>query len=246
VPGQPRLGESTRPTTVFCIPYAGGSGAVFRSWAKRLGHGTAVVPLELPGRGRRAGEELLVTMEAATNDLVTQILPSWRPPMVLFGYSLGALIAYRVALALRALSGNEPNHLVVAACRAPACAQIEVSLAAADDERLVRRVTRLFGQAIPKTISADPELLGLFLPVLRADLAVYESFEYVSATPLQCGVTALHGANDSLVRREHSARWQEVTQRPIAMRTVAGGHFFIHEPEGEQAIMSELANILNG
>ncbi len=44
---------------------------------------------------------------------------------------------------------------------------------------------------IPAEVLAEAELMGLLMPVVRADFTLYETAVYSSEPPLECPITAL-------------------------------------------------------
>ena len=106
------------PTTVFAFHAAGSSAALFAGWAEQLralsGGAIELVAVDLPGHGSRRAQEAAA---AALPELLASVLADVAPrvaggaPYALFGYSMGALVAYEVAAALTA-RGTPPRHLL--------------------------------------------------------------------------------------------------------------------------------------
>ena len=81
---------------LFCLPYAGGvSENVFGRWAQMLPASIQVCPIELPGRGRRAGEEAIGDVKELARALARG-LPLADKPYAVFGTCLGAIIGYEL------------------------------------------------------------------------------------------------------------------------------------------------------
>ena len=104
--------------SLLCLPYAGGDGAAFQQWPARLGHRARVGWAELPGRGSHFRHPPLRRIADQVQWLVAAVR-AVPPPLVLFGYSMGALIAFEVAHALRVAGAPQPALLLVAAHPAP-------------------------------------------------------------------------------------------------------------------------------
>src|SRR4051812_29203532 len=86
----PRLG-------MVCLPYAGGAASVFRGWQALVPPGVEVWPVQYPGRETRWKEPPLRRMEELVPTLVEALRPLQERPFVLFGHSLGALVAFELA-----------------------------------------------------------------------------------------------------------------------------------------------------
>ena len=103
--------------TVFLIPFAGGSAYAFRPLVQSLSGAVRCVPVELPGRGARAREPLAPDFETLAADVTARVSADVAAhpgvPFVLFGHSMGAMLAWLVARALRRARAPGPRHLLV-------------------------------------------------------------------------------------------------------------------------------------
>src|SRR5262245_42942511 len=108
-------------TRVFFFPFAGGSAGVFHGWQAKFPPGTATAALQLPGRENRLREPVIHSMAEAVERIVAAIEPLLDVPYCFFGYSLGGLMAFETARALRRRNRPQPLRLFVAATTAPQC-----------------------------------------------------------------------------------------------------------------------------
>jgi medium-chain acyl-[acyl-carrier-protein] hydrolase len=153
-------------------------------------------------------------------------------PFAFFGHSLGARVGFELARSLRRQGKRLPAHLFVSASPAPQCSapherQVHMLPKAAFLAELERR------NGIPQEVLAEPELLDLLLPMLRADFTLYETAVYSSEPPLDCPITTFGGEEDHLVSREALAAWREQTVGPFQTAFFAGDHFFLRTAETE-------------
>ena len=72
----------------------------------------------------------------------------------------------------------------------------------------------------------DAEMREVFLPILRADLTVVETYRFVAGTKLKCEMRAFAGVEDKSVLEEGLAAWGDVTSGDFTRRGFAGDHFF--------------------
>lgn len=96
----PKQWISPTPVTIkmrlFCLPWAGGmSENLFARWSMMLPASIQVCPVEIPGRGRREGEEAIQTVEELAK-LLAHSLPLHDKPYVIFGTCLGAIVGYEI------------------------------------------------------------------------------------------------------------------------------------------------------
>ena len=104
---------------LFCFPYAGGGPHTFASWRTAFPAWVGVHSVQLPGRGRRLAEPLLDRVELLVAPIADAIRAMDDRPYVLFGHSMGALLAFETARALRKMGCAGPARLIVSAYGAP-------------------------------------------------------------------------------------------------------------------------------
>ena len=157
-------------------------------------------------------------------------LDSRERPFAFFGHSLGARVGFELARSLRRQGRSLPAHLFVSACPAP---QLPLGrpIHMLPKGALLAELQRRNG--IPQVVLAQPELLDLLLPLLRADLMVVETAVYRSEPALDCAITAFGGIEDPIVSREALEGWGEQTSGPFNTAFFAGGHFFLRTAEGQ-------------
>ena len=237
--GQSRL-QTPAPTRLLCLPYAGSGASVYRSWRGAI-PGIEVVPVQLPGREERRKEDAHRELRELIECLVWSLDGQLEPPFALFGHSLGGLIAFELARALRDEFGVEPTHLFVSGVPAPHLPLGRAPLHDKSDEALIHYLASMKGT--PQQLFANRWLLDLYLPVLRADLALFETYTHLPEAALSCPITAFAGDADPIVHQERIAPWEQHTSSDFDMVTMAGGHFFLRDQEAalHQHIMAALA-----
>src|ERR1700719_1242555 len=102
---------------LFCLPYAGGSAYLFKSWQDLLPSRIEVSPIEIPGHGTRFQEAPLVRVDLAVQSLADE-LHSDQTPISIFGHSMGALLAFELARELKS-RGRRLNTLFISGHPAP-------------------------------------------------------------------------------------------------------------------------------
>jgi pyochelin biosynthetic protein PchC len=214
---------------LVCFPHSGGSAASYASWTTAVGPRVHLLAVQYPGRDDRFGEPPAAGVRERATSVAVELAQHEFLPTALFGHSLGALVAYETALALRD-GGREPQCLAVSSSAPPRhAAGGRVRLA--DDAELWATVRGLGG--IEPELVEDDELADLLLPCLRADIAANETYRpRPDAMPLSCPVRCYYGADDPLVDESRLGEWAAVSTGDFALRIRPGGHFHIfHETE---------------
>ena len=225
---QPR---ATARLRLFCFPYAGGGASLYRTWAKRLASSIEVCPVQLPGRENKLGEQPFTRLQPLVEAIADALFPLLDTPFAFFGHSMGAIISFELARQLRRDRGLEPEHLFVSGHRAPHLPSLEPPTFELPEPELVEELRRLNGT--PQAALEHPELLELMLPVLRADMAVCQTYEYGDEPALRCPITAIGGLEDVDVSRQRLEAWREHTAAAFKLRMLPGDHFFLHSQQFE-------------
>jgi medium-chain acyl-[acyl-carrier-protein] hydrolase len=210
---------------LYCFSYAGGSASIYRSWAEVFPPDIEVHCVQLPGREWRLKEEPFTRLGPLMDELV-EVVDVTRP-YALFGHSLGALIAFELARAMRRTGRPDPTHLFVSAHRAPQLPREEPTIHDADDDVFAAGIETLRGT--PPELLANEELMQLIRPVLRADFALAETYEYSDEPPLRCPISAFGGLGDHVTGRSKLEPWRAQTSSDFLLRMILGGHFFVTE-----------------
>ncbi len=200
-----------------------------------------VCAVQLPGRSNRFREPPLRRLA----DLIPAALEGLRPylerPFAFFGHSMGALVAFELTRELRRQGAPLPVALFASAHEAPHRPPPLPPVTHLSDREFVEEVGRRFG-GIPAEVLAEPELLDLVVPVLRADIGVLEGYRYLAEEPLDCAISSFGGALDSHLTREDAEAWREHTRGAFRLRILPGGHFFL---DGcRQALLASIAEDL--
>lgn len=216
---------------LFCFPHAGASAATFASWQKLAGHEIAVCPIQPPGRAERYREPAFRDVSTFVDDVVAELNPQFTGRYALFGHSMGALVVFELVRRLRALGVTPPVHVFVSGRPAPQLPESRTPLRDLPVDRLVLELRRIGGT--PDILLKDPELLDAFLPLLRADFSVNETYRYRLEEPLAIPLTAFGGERDPRADVAEIREWGVQTTARFSHRIFAGGHFFTETFGGE-------------
>jgi surfactin synthase thioesterase subunit len=216
---------------------------MFRGWADELALNVEVCAIRLPGRERRYSEPALRRSEQVVESLTPILQQLLDMPFAMFGYSMGALLAYEVARSILAKAAVEPRALLVSAHRAPNLPMRRRNWYNLPRDALIAELKALNGT--PAEVFEHEELLELMLPMLRGDLELVETYRSSGGTALSCPIVAMGGARDPDVLPEELAGWRTLTTGPFRSVVFDGDHFFINSARATvlQAIRRELGTL---
>ncbi|HEX8456603.1 MAG TPA: alpha/beta fold hydrolase [Pyrinomonadaceae bacterium] len=225
---------------LFCFPYAGGGSLLFRRWLPYLKGAVELCAAQLPGRETRMRESPVSELRVLVDALAREIKPFLDRPYAFFGHSMGALVAFELARRLRDEGMVEPMHLFLSGRRAPQLPKTDRALHTLPEAEFIEEVIRLNGT--PREVLSHPELMQILIPLLRADFAVCQTYEYAPHAPLRSSITALGGLHDEWIDHASLDAWREHTTANFAVRMFPGDHFFLNQtPELPRLIARELA-----
>ena len=224
---------------LFCFPYAGGGDSIFCLWQKSLSDMVEVCPVQLPGRGSRITEPPFTEMSQLVRLTGQALVQYLDKPFAFFGHSMGALVAFELARYVRREYNSQPVHLFVSGRCSPQTSREPFNLNLSDSE--YQEALRRYNGTPEETLE-DLELMELVLPVIRADVALCESYVYTPEPPFNFPITAFGGLNDHGVPRDYIEGWREHTTGSFVLRMFPGDHFFLNEARSPllEAIAKEL------
>jgi medium-chain acyl-[acyl-carrier-protein] hydrolase len=221
---------------IISLPYAGGHAAFTQSWSPSLPEEVELLGIAYP---KESAPGAVRSAQHIASFVLDEVLQYSDRPLILFGYSLGALIAYELSLLLARHAQQQPAELVVAACRAPSVPPGD-PMTGLSDAQFIERLRTLGGT--PQAVLDNAELLEFFLPLLRADIATAEGYEPSSTAALSCPITAISGNADATLQPAKVAGWEHFTRQRFRWHQLEGHHFFLQQrPEAVITIVREVA-----
>ncbi|MFJ9676784.1 thioesterase II family protein [Streptomyces sp. NPDC101194] len=225
---------------LYVFHHAGGSAATYARWAQMLPDDVEVAAVQLPGRQNRRATPAFTDLD----DLVEAVYEALEDDLdgrrfAFFGHSMGALIAYRLTLALQKDGAPAPALLAVSGWEGSAHRPSPVPVDRLSDEEFLSRVEEFGG--LPPEVTGNRELLDLVLPTLRADFTVVNGYTDDRAR-VDCPVVAYGGASDPLLGGGAMGAWADRADAFLGLNELPGGHFYIYEQA--MAVAADLARRL--
>jgi surfactin synthase thioesterase subunit len=227
---------------LFCFPYAGGSASLFVKWKNKLPEHIEVVPVELSGRGGRIDEPLYKSFD----QLIEDIYPIVKKGIgqcdayALLGFSMGGLIAYEIYRQLRKEEMPIPDHLFIIGREAPNTDIFKVNHL--NDHDFIEEVYSYDG--MPQQLYENKEILKFFLPILRADFGIHETYEFRGEIEkMLCNLTVWYGMDDKSIIHKNVYKWKDYAMAACKFIELEGGHFIIKQHQS--TILNTISNCLS-
>ena len=212
---------------LFCLPYAGGSANIYSKWIGRSKDSVEVYPIELSGRGRLHRKPLYDSVKDIVDDISERIIEilDKNSDYILFGHSLGGILAYELISKLLDKGIKEPFKLFISATKSPNFMDKETTYNMSNTE-FRNQISKLGGT--PKEVLENDELMDIFTPILRADFKAFETYKMKNNyKKLNCDISLIFGTNDLIGKREIQ-NWSDYTNGDVSLNEIKGGHFFIN------------------
>lgn len=218
---------------LFCFPFAGGAAASYNPWKPLLDPSIEMRSIELAARGRRMRDVNYDSIDDAVDDVFSIIKDELsQSPYALYGHSMGSMIAFELAYKIRNAGLPAPKHIILSGRAAPQISrENKRQLHHLADEEFKSQLLEMGGT--PKEFFEHPELLELFLPILKGDFRLTETYVHAPKdAPLEVDMTVLSGNQDEDSMEDVEA-WKIHTSGTCNIHHFDGDHFFIFDKAQE-------------
>jgi pyochelin biosynthetic protein PchC len=223
-----------RPGAVrlICLPHAGGSASFYVPMAKPLAPGIDVGLVQYPGRQDRRREPCIEDLGQLADAAFEALRPELDGPVAFFGHSMGATLAFEIALRMERAGLPAPLRLFVSARRAPSAPRDE-RVHLKDDDGMIAEIRALSGT--DSRALGDEEIMRMAMPSIRADYKAAETYRYQPGPMLRCPISALTGDSDPKATIDEVEKWREHTTAEFDLNVYRGGHFYL--TQHQQAVL---------
>lgn len=232
---------------IYCLPYAGGSSSAFVGWNKLFPNNIQVVNPELAGRGIRSKEKFYESIKEAAEDIYNKILYDYYDggKFALFGHSMGCFIVYELYKKIRKnpILKNKLVHIFMSGNYAPHLNGDSEHFSEhykLDIEHFAKYIVGMQGTS--KEIFENPVLKNYFVPIIRSDYYITESYRTDNIVKFSCACSVLNGVDDELSYGDLCS-WKLYSPAGFEIRNFSGNHFFIKEQK--KNVIEYISGVLN-
>lgn len=212
---------------LFCFSYAGGSAMIYLKWKNIIDNYIEIVPVELPGRGKRFTEKLCHNMEDVVDDIYSKLEKSFiNEDYMLYGHSMGSWIVYYLTNKIIKHGTRLPSRVFLSGKEAPYIKKDSLIYHEMKENEFIEKIYNLGGT--PKEVIENKELLDIYIPILINDYKLIETCKYEKPIrKYDFDITIFNGIDDDLDEKDVEG-WREYTSKQFKVYNFDGGHFFIH------------------
>ncbi|WP_298427780.1 thioesterase domain-containing protein [uncultured Kordia sp.] len=210
---------------IIAFTFAGGNKYSFNTLFKKE---LNTVVLEYAGRGTRMAEKSFTNLDDVVADLFPKVQKEIesKEPYIIYGHSMGSIVAYQMCKKIEKLGLKLPVKLIVNGVKGPQYTK-EEKISGLPDREFWQEIIKLGG--IPKEVGNSPELVDFFAPILKADYKCVESYQYdETSLKLNIPIDVFYGSEED-IKEEEILGWKDVTNKDVIIKKLAGNHFFIFE-----------------
>ncbi len=217
---------------IFALPNAGGTAKLFRKLKNTLAEqGVELLDLDYARHGARSSEPAYSTFAEMAEDMasVIQKNKSEEDEIILFGYSMGALVTYDILT--RCFSEQERkqvSHLFLAAHEPPHIEFCGAKFADCDEKTFISGMQEMGG--LDDRLIGNPRFLKIFVEQIRSDYRLINGYVWNGEKgTITVPVTILYSEEDTPLSR--IGQWRDYVSDPdtFSVEAFEGGHFFIRD-----------------
>ncbi|UYY98649.1 alpha/beta fold hydrolase [Peribacillus frigoritolerans] len=215
--------DTTHERVIF-LPHAGGSANFFHELCVDLSSSIECIAIQYPGRQDRFDEKMINSIEEYSDIITEVILGLDDKPTMLFGHSMGSLIAYNM---LVRYESELPfiNLLLASAHNPPQNNPKYVDYDSMSNDNIIAYLKRLGG--FDDVLLSDPNIIEIILPAVRNDLQAVSKYSNKSDVKINVPILAIIGDQDRSTDIESTSVWSELTTKEFQIIQLPGGHFYL-------------------
>ncbi|MEX0446112.1 thioesterase II family protein [Xenorhabdus sp. SGI246] len=208
------------------LHHAGGSSYSYLQLSQKLSGFIETYCMELAGRGSRFIQPFQTDAETVISDLlasINRLKLGEDKPLLLFGHSLGAELAYHVARRLKSEAPEKKLGLMLSARGTSAPDDLRNETLS---EAEIIGLLKAFEQT-PQDVFTHPELRKYVVNAMRSDLRLLASLSRLPKPMINCQAYVIGADHDEHVPVPWLTQWREIFATPVTQKVFAGEHFYL-------------------
>lgn len=212
------------------LHHAGGDKYAFRNVQQWLQPEFKSTAIEIPGRGDRFAEPLLMTIEEMVEDIYPKVIAEIQEDYFFIGMSMGALLSFLITHRLIQENKKLPEYLFIVSRMPFANYEANIDFASLDSKTFWDYIVSYDERS--KAIAEHEELRGFYEPILRADFIAMQTYHHSFEGLPKLALPALvyYGNKDkNVIDESRIQEWSNQFEQTPEYQVFEGGHFFFYE-----------------
>ena len=215
----------------------------YAPWKKYFSKDIELVFLEMQGRGIKSDQKISYDISIVVDSLFQEIKDDISgEEYIIFGHSMGSLLAYELYYKIEAEGFKLPTAVVLSGRMIPElCVQMK-NVSDYPDADFLNEVA-IYG-GLPDEITSNKDLRDYFVPILRADFKLIESYTYPGKREkIGCKLIVLYGSEDYTTPPDRMMEWRKKARIMFLCIEVPGDHFFCMDEKNSKNISNIIQKI---
>ncbi|MCL8537187.1 thioesterase II family protein [Chryseobacterium gallinarum] len=206
---------------IIVFTHAGGNKYSYNNFYKNYDR---FIVIEYNGRGTRIDKPFVDNIYLLVDEVYERVSSQdlLSEDYIIYGHSLGALVGYLLCQKIMDKGGNYPKKLVLSG-KKHFHRDNRKNISTLPDSEFWKEVTALGG--IPDEMMNYPELIDFYIPILRNDFKLVESFQHKPQAKLTFPIDIFYGSEEAC--DEDMQGWLDESTEKVTITKLTGNHFFI-------------------
>lgn len=216
---------------ILMLPFAGGDSHSYKKINLLLENDFEIWDIELPGRGSLINEPFISDIIDLSDYLFEKYITKLNEnrTYIIFGHSMGALLAYELSHLIKSRKYKAPLHLIISGIPVPFLLKTRKrKMYKLSSNKFKCELKKMGG--ISDKVLFNNELMNYFEPILRADFKAVETYKYeYPKKMLNIPMTVIYGKADKMINSKFVHLWDNETINEVNFIELQGGHFCIFD-----------------
>ena len=224
---------------IIFLPFAGGDHSYFYRFSKYLIPEITISPIKLKGRGENLGGTLYSSFIEMKEDILSQINIPNDEEYIIFGHSMGGMLAYELYFDLEEKLGYPASKIIISSCPPPNLINkySNAPKHSLSNYEYMKEIIKIGGTS--SDILNCPNLIDLMVPVIKKDFYNIKRYSNVENNRIiHSRLIILWGTEETKLTNIIKL-WKLYNNKNIHFIMLSGTHFHLNNH------IEYIANIIN-
>lgn len=232
-------------TQMFCLPPAGCSASIYKSWAKSIHSNLDTIPIEYPGHGLKMAMPLMEDVNELALHVADDMVEATNHPYVLFGHSLGGGLVWKVYEHLQKKNAVRHLKLIVISCRPELSFSQDIQnkhlLSQAELISVLKRYNYCSEELFNNTSA-----FAYFSKIIRNDFKLSDQLIQSKIEKINTPLMVVYGQDDPDIGHQNMMEaWKKYSSQWRGVTKISGDHFYFMKEQSLKELFESIQLNLN-